>query len=166
VVAGEQVFKVLAAGLLAPLGLWLLRRTRRGSAAASGDAALPVPWVLVGLGFVAGLLGGLYGIGGGSILGPILVGRGVAVARVAPATLASTFVTSVGGLVVFVVLGLWGDGAAAPDWLVGLSCGLGGLVGGYCGARLQPRLPERLLSSLLGLLALVIAGFYLVSAVG
>jgi uncharacterized membrane protein YfcA len=165
VVAGDRVFKVLAAVLLIPLGCWLLvearsRRTTDVRRRPVGDRAL------VALGFAAGLVGGLYGIGGGSILGPILVGQGMAVAEVAPATLASTFVTSVGGLTTFVVLAVAGQPAAAPDWLVGIACGLGGLAGGYCGARLQPRLPERFLSGLLGMLAVVIGILYVGTAVG
>lgn len=43
------------------------------------------------------MAGGIYKIGGGSLLGPILVGRGAPVATVAPAALASTFVTSIVG---------------------------------------------------------------------
>jgi hypothetical protein len=45
------------------------------------------------LALLVGPVGGIYGIGGGSILGPILVGTGVSVATVALAALASTFAT-------------------------------------------------------------------------
>lgn len=47
--------------------------------------------------FVVGIVGGVYCIGGGSILGPILVGTGLSVAVVAPAALASTFIASIVG---------------------------------------------------------------------
>jgi hypothetical protein len=40
-----------------------------------------------------------FGVGGGSILGPILVGHGFRVAEVAPAALAATFLTSIAGVV-------------------------------------------------------------------
>jgi len=33
-------------------------------------------------------------------------------------------------------------GDIAPDWPLGLSCGIGGLVGDYLGARLRLLLPE------------------------
>ncbi|MFJ8746210.1 TSUP family transporter [Embleya sp. NPDC127516] len=89
-----------------------------------------------------GVVGGIYGIGGGSLLGPILVGRGTPVATVAPAALASTFVTSVVGAATLALLSLTATGDVAPDWPTGLACGLGGLAGGYLGAALQPRLPE------------------------
>jgi uncharacterized membrane protein YfcA len=112
---------------------------------------------------VVGCAGGIYGIGGGSILGPILVGRGLPVAVVAPAALASTFVTSVAGAAAFAVLSLTGTGDIAPDWATGLLCGLGGLIGGYLGAHLQPRLPERGLRLVLGGLAVAVAIMYVVT---
>jgi uncharacterized membrane protein YfcA len=80
---------------------------------------------------------------------------------VAPAALASTFVTSVVGAVTFAVLSRTTSGSIAPDWPIGIACGLGGLVGGYLGARLQPHLPERALRLVLGGLAATIGALYL-----
>jgi uncharacterized membrane protein YfcA len=99
----------------------------------------------------------MYGIGGGAILAPILIGSGRPPAEVAPATLASTFVTSLAGVATFVVLSIHHHhGSIAPDWGVGLALGVGGLLGGYTGARLQPRLPESAIRHLLGLLVVAI----------
>jgi uncharacterized membrane protein YfcA len=56
------------------------------------------------------------------------------------------------------------DGDIAPEWALGLLCGVGGLLGGYLGARLQPRLPEPALRLLLGTLAAALAVLYLVEA--
>jgi uncharacterized membrane protein YfcA len=53
---------------------------------------------------VVGVVGGIYGIGGGSILGPILVGSGLAMSAVAPAALVSTFVTSIAGALTYLLL--------------------------------------------------------------
>ncbi len=114
------------------------------------------------LALAVGVAGGIYGIGGGSLLGPILVGREAPVATVAPAALASTFVTSVVGAITYGLLSLATTGDVAPDWMLGLSCGAGGLVGGYVGARLQPRLPETALRLLLGTLATGIGLLYAV----
>src|SRR5947208_1271964 len=77
-----------------------------------------------------GGIGGIYGIGGGSILAPILVGDGRSPAEVAPATLASTFVTSIAGVITFVILSMEHAGEVSPDWGVGLALGVGGLLGG------------------------------------
>src|SRR6185369_17225909 len=55
---------------------------------------IPSP-VLIALACLVGCVGGIYGIGGGSILAPVLIGAGRPAADVAPAALASTFVTSI-----------------------------------------------------------------------
>ncbi|WP_190123232.1 sulfite exporter TauE/SafE family protein [Streptomyces inusitatus] len=166
---GPTVFRLLIAGLLLPLGLWLCARTLRpvrdrpapGSPGSPGSAE-PSARTVTGLAVAVGVVGGIYGIGGGSLLGPVLVGRGMPVSRVAPAALAATFATSVLGAATFALLSLTGGTDIAPDWYLGLSCGLGGLLGGYLGARLQPRLPETALRLLLGILAAGIGALYAV----
>ncbi|MER7485504.1 sulfite exporter TauE/SafE family protein [Streptomyces sp. NPDC126497] len=158
---GPDVFRLLIAVLLLPLGLWLCLRPltpmhhRRQTSA--GELS---PRTLTGLALAVGVIGGMYGIGGGSLLGPILIGRGLPVARVAPAALAATFATSLVGAAAYVLLSLVSSGDIAPDWWLGLACGTGGLIGGYLGARLQPRLPERTLRLLLGVLATTLGALY------
>jgi uncharacterized membrane protein YfcA len=120
---------------------------------------------ILGVGLAAGVVGGIYGIGGGSILGPVLAGRGMPMAQVAPAALASTFVTSVVGAAAYGVLSLTAGGDIAPHWDLGLLCGAGGLIGGYLGARLQPYAPETALRLLLGGLATVLGLLYVGQAV-
>ncbi|KJK35252.1 membrane protein [Streptomyces variegatus] len=161
-VPGATAFRLLVAALLMPLGLWLIGRTIRPTPPAPD--AEPSPRAVTGLALVVGVVGGIYGIGGGSLLGPVLVGRGMPVARVAPAALASTFVTSVAGAAAFALLSLTGSGDIAPDWHLGLACGLGGLVGGYLGACLRPRLPETALRLLLGVLASALGALYAVQS--
>ena len=55
-------------------------------------------------------------------------------------------------------VGVSGRGNIAPDWPVGLLCGLGGLADGYLGAMLQPLVPEGRLRQLLGTCAAGICG--------
>lgn len=160
---GEAVFRILAAGLLGPLGLWLILRRRPKTAESSAG---PAPVTVIALGLVVGVIGGIYGIGGGSLLGPILVGLGMPLVVVAPAALASTFVTSVAGVATYGVLSLVATGPIGPDWVTGILCGVGGLIGGYLGALLQPKAPEQALRILLGLLAVGLALTYLVNALG
>jgi uncharacterized membrane protein YfcA len=62
------------------------------------------------------------------------------------------------------MIAVYPTGDIAPQWTLGLLCGLGGLIGGYLGARLQPRLPEPALRFLLGALATALAVLYLVEA--
>src|SRR6266702_7850017 len=45
--------------------------------------------------------------------------------------LASTFVTSMAGVVTFTLLSLHQQGSIAPDWPTGIALGVGGLAGGY-----------------------------------
>lgn len=158
--SGPTVFRILAAGVLLPLGLWLLApaSTRR-----SGTPPSPRTITVLALGI--GMVGGIYGVGGGSLLAPILVGAGMRVATVAPAALLSTVLTSIVGALTYALLSLTAAGPIAPNWPLGIVCGLGGLVGGYLGARLQPRLPEPALRTALGPLAVGLAVAYLVEAI-
>ncbi|MCP3758948.1 sulfite exporter TauE/SafE family protein [Streptomyces sp. TBY4] len=160
---GPHVFRLLVAALMLPLGLWLIARTLRPGTPEDRRPE-PAPRTVTGLALAVGVVGGIYGIGGGSILGPVLVGRGVPVARVAPAALASTFATSLVGAGTYALLSTAHSGSIAPDWFLGLSCGAGGLIGGYLGARLQPHLPETLLRLLLGALAAALGAVYAVGA--
>ncbi|WP_231329552.1 sulfite exporter TauE/SafE family protein [Actinomadura graeca] len=171
-VPGPQVFRLLVAVFLLPLGVWLCVRTVRprvrpapaGAPRGESEDVLPSDASITVLAAGVGVVGGIYGIGGGSILGPILAGRGVPMALVAPAALASTFVTSVVGASTYAVLALTTGGDIAPAWGSGLLCGLGGLIGGYLGARLQPRLPEVALRLLLGVMAITVACLYVVQS--
>jgi uncharacterized membrane protein YfcA len=157
------VFRLLVAAVLLPLGVWLCARSvpRRSTGRARSLSRRSI----TALALLVGVIGGIYGIGGGSILGPVLVGTGMPVAVVAPAALASTFATSVVGAITYGLLAVVADGAIAPDWALGLTCGIGGLTGGYLGARLQPRLPETALRLLLGVLAIGLATAYVIQAV-
>ncbi|WP_245673814.1 sulfite exporter TauE/SafE family protein [Actinoplanes rectilineatus] len=162
-IPGPRVFCLVVAAVLLPLGIWLCARALRPG---SPDRPPLSRSSTLGLGVVVGAVGGIYGIGGGSLLGPILAGRGTPMTRIAPAALACTFVTSVTGAVTYGLLGLTTTGSIAPHWTLGLLCGAGGLIGGYLGARLQPHLPERLLRLLLGGLATALAALYLVQGLG
>ena len=153
-VPGPRVFDAIVALVLIPLGAWLLFRA--GEARTPGRwANASDPWLIVAA-VIVGCVGGIYGIGGGSILAPLLISFGRSPREVAPATLAATFVTSVAGIATFLVLATQHHGSIAPDWAVGIALGVGGLIGGYTGARLQPHMPEALIRRLLGLLVLAI----------
>ncbi|MBA3014910.1 MAG: sulfite exporter TauE/SafE family protein [Proteobacteria bacterium] len=115
------------------------------------------------LSFVVGIVGGVYGIGGGAIIAPFFVTVfGLPVYTVAGAALMGTFVTSVAGVAFYQLIAPWYPGmAVAPDWLLGLLFGLGGCAGMYCGARLQKFMPARGIKWLLAFSILVPALKYL-----
>lgn len=161
VLPGPRAFRLVVAAVLLPVGGWLVVRTLRPARRVRPPLSTGA---ITTMALAVGLVGGIYGIGGGSILGPILVGSGLAVGVVAPAALVSTFVTSVVGAATYAVLAIHASGSIAPRWGVGLACGVGGLVGGYLGARLQPHVPDRLLRIFLGVLAIALAAVYLVEA--
>jgi uncharacterized protein len=152
---GPRAFRAVIAAVLIPLGAWLILQTTSGHWALASRVRLSPLSIGVAAAAV-GCVGGIYGVGGGSILAPLLVGTGRAAAEVAPATLASTFVASVAGVIIFVILATNHHDSIAPDWGVGLALGAGGLAGSYLGARIQPRLPDAVIRRVLGLLAVMI----------
>ena len=158
-IPGPRVFRLVAAAVLLPLGLWLGARALRHGTPDRPPLSRPT---ILGLSVITGTVGGIYGIGGGSILGPLLAGRGTPMTEIAPAALAATFLTSIVGAGTYGVLALTTAGDIAPHWTLGLLCGAGGLVGGYLGARLQPYLPENALRLLLGTLAAALGVLYLI----
>jgi uncharacterized membrane protein YfcA len=73
----RRAILLVVAAVLLPLGGWLLR-THAGARAAARparDAARPPRWTTWAAAAV-GLVGGIYGIGGGSLLAPLLVAAG------------------------------------------------------------------------------------------
>jgi uncharacterized protein len=163
---GPRVFDLVVAVVLVPLGAWLALTRPAGRAGAARPARLIPGPALIALSAAVGCVGGIYGIGGGSILAPVLIGTGRPPAEVAPAALASTFVTSVAGVITFTVLAIHAHGPVAPDWATGLALGAGGLAGAYTGARIQSRLPDALIRRLVGILVIAIGGRYLWSVLG
>lgn len=161
--SGSSAFMVVAAGVLLPLGVWLLLGSQRlnRERPVMTRRVRGLIWLAA---TVVGCAGGIYGVGGGSLLAPILIAAGFSAFEVAPATLAATFATSIVGIITYEVLQLSHGGAIAPDWALGAWLGAGGFAGSYCGARLQSHLPESSIRRLLGLIACLIALRYLQEA--
>jgi uncharacterized membrane protein YfcA len=117
------------------------------------------------LSLVVGVVGGIYSIGGGSIIAPFLVTIfRLPIYTVAGAAMIGTFATSVAGVVFYELLeatSLAGQAAVAPDWLLGAILGVGGLLGTYAGARLQRFLPDFWIRAVLGTLVTLLAFRYL-----
>jgi uncharacterized protein len=113
--------------------------------------------------FLVGIIGGVYGIGGGSIVAPFFVAIiGLPVYTVAGAALMGTFITSVAGVIFYQYLSLvYTDMAVAPDWILGALFGLGGLFGMYLGARTQKFVPARVIKTILCVCVLFVAVRYI-----
>ncbi len=98
--------------------------------------------VLAGIGIAGGLFGGLFGVGGGLIVVPLLIAFVGLDAKVATATsLAAIGITAIFGVVAFTALDhvAWRDAA-----LVGLPA----MAGTLAGVSLQRRVSSRLLTYL------------------
>ena len=114
--------------------------------------------------FIVGIVGGIYGIGGGAIIAPFLVTFfGLPVYTVAGAALMGTFVTSVAGVVFYTALApFYPQVSVAPDWLLGILFGLGGMAGMYLGARCQKFVPAKAIKWMLVFIMITTAIKYVV----
>jgi len=102
-------------------------------------------WGIFALSFAVGIVGGIYGIGGGAIIAPFFVSFfSLPVYTVAGAALMGTFVTSVAGVIFYQTIApYYPNTSVAPDWLLGFLFGIGGMAGMYLGARLQKFVPAK-----------------------
>ncbi|MDD3024371.1 MAG: sulfite exporter TauE/SafE family protein [Syntrophomonadaceae bacterium] len=117
------------------------------------------------LALIVGLVGGIYGIGGGSIIAPFCVSMlDLPVYTVAGAALFGSFLTSIAGVGFYTILATTSVGASinvAPDFLLGALFGVGGLAGTYCGAYVQKYLRETVLKVIMAVLVLSLALKYM-----
>lgn len=141
-----------SAGVVTPLGLaW-----RQGSFEFAGQVHRYDPRRFALLAVAVGVIGGVYGIGGGAIIAPFCVAIfRLPIAAVAGAALFATLGTSIFGVAIYALLPAPAGISTHPDWALGLLFGAGGAGGMYLGARVQKHVPQRVLKA--GL-ALVLAG--------
>jgi len=136
-----EAMRLAFVAFLVALAFYNLLRMWLRPPAASGELRHPWPWLAV-LGSGAGMLGGLFGVGGAVIATPILtsvfgtsqvVAQGLSLALAAP----STGVT----LVTYAMHG-------HVNWALALPLAIGGLLSISWGVRLAHALPEPLLRML------------------
>lgn len=110
---------------------------------------------LILLGIVAGVAGGLFGIGGGIIIVPVLVLLFGLTQKTAQGTSLVALIAPVG---IFAVMNYYREGQA--DLMKGVLIGLGFLAGGYLGSRIALGLdPDTMRKSFA--VFLVIVGVYM-----
>ncbi len=119
-------------------------------------------WGIFSLSFVVGIVGGIYGIGGGAMIAPFFITYfGLPIYIVAGATLMGTFVTSIGGVAFYQAIApFYPEFSVAPDVLLGLLFGIGGALGMYFGARCQRFVPAVFIKYILAACLLLTACKY------
>ncbi len=116
---------------------------------------------LLALALAVGIIGGVYGIGGGSIIAPFLITFfRLPVYAIAGAVLLGTFVSSLAGVAFYSLIPINGA-VTAPDWLLGILFGAGGLMGMYLGARVQKFVPAKWIKLMLGSIMIMVASKYI-----
>ena len=114
------------------------------------------------LALVVGVIGGIYGIGGGAIIAPFCVAfLNIPVYVVAGAAIFGTFATSIVGVFVYSAVPFYNGQTAGPDWFLGILLGIGGLLGMYLGARCQKYMPERIIQAILALIIFAVSANYI-----
>jgi len=117
--------------------------------------------------FIVGIIGGIYGIGGGAIIAPFLITIfGLPVYTIAGATLLGTFLSSIVGVIFYTIIApVYADTGLAimPDWRLGAIFGIGGFLGIYCGARLQKYFPAKAIKLILAFVILLLSIRYIIN---
>jgi len=116
---------------------------------------------LLSLAVTVGVVGGVYGIGGGSIIAPFLITVfKLPVYTIAGAVLLGTLASSAAGVVFYSLISINGE-VAPPDWMLGLLFGAGGLLGMYFGAKMQIYVSEKWIKLILGFIVFSVAVKYI-----
>lgn len=108
------------------------------------------PWKLVLIGLAAGVIGGGLGVGGGIILVPLLVAVGFDQHRAHATSLAAIVFISVAGAISF---GMSGE----IDLGLGITVGIGGVLGSVIGASVMHRISPKALTIVFAVVLLVAA---------
>ncbi len=109
-----------------------------------------VPWKLVLIGLVAGVVGGGLGLGGGIVLVPLLVAVSFEQHRAHATSLAAIVLIALAGATSF---GLSGEMAIG----LGVTIGIGGVIGSVIGASVMNRISARSLTIVFGIVLLIAA---------
>ncbi|MDX9706518.1 MAG: sulfite exporter TauE/SafE family protein [Azospira sp.] len=154
----SQVLGLCFAAFLVGLALYFLHGAR-GSAPVDTKGAGWHPRLMPGVGALGGFMSGLFGVGAGLVVAPILVrGFGLRQAVAQGMGLATVVPGSVLALATFA-------GAKQVDWQTGALLAVGGMSTISWGVSLAHRLPERKLRRLFALMLLLTAGLMIARAV-
>lgn len=101
-------------------------------------------------GFAAGALSGLFGVGGGVVMVPVLIAAGLSQHQSHATSLAAIVPIAAVGALLFALQG-------EIDWAIAGLLALGATAGAPAGARAMERIPQRSLRLLFGALMFAVA---------
>ncbi len=121
------------------------------------EAFRPMPVVSIGL--TAGILSGLFGVGGGVVMVPLQM-------LILAEPIKAAVRTSLGAIVAIAASGLvrhtFNNNV---QWIPGLCLGIGGIIGAQFGSRLLPKLPDRWVNRIFRLLLIALAVYMVIRAI-
>lgn len=145
---------LVTAGLLGWQSIGIIRARTPRSADAEGAERTTAREVYAAIGFAAGVVSGLLGIGGGLVMVPLLAGWcGMPLKRALGTSLLTIWALVIPGTIVHAFLG-------NIDWWVALFLSMGAVPGARLGATLALGARERTLRTIVGGGMLVIAVLY------
>ncbi|MGB3491211.1 MAG: sulfite exporter TauE/SafE family protein [Elainellaceae cyanobacterium] len=113
---------------------------------------------MMGIGLLAGLLSGLFGVGGGVVMVPLQM-------LILGESIKAAVRTSLGAIVAIAASGLVQHTLNNNVlWIPGIALGLGGILGAQFGSRLLPKLPDQLIGVLFRLLLIALAVYMMIRA--
>lgn len=119
------------------------------------------PWLLMFMGAVVGVYGGILGLGGGTIMIPMMVlGLGMT-QRSANATSLAVMLPPV---MLPAIIGFWKDGQI--NWRVALFMALGVCVGSLFGWMISTEIPDKYLKLLFGFVILYVGAYTVFNHIG
>ncbi|MGV1033699.1 MAG: sulfite exporter TauE/SafE family protein [Microbacteriaceae bacterium] len=92
---------------------------------------------LLGVGLGAGFLSGLFGVGGGIVIVPLLVVMGYDIKRSSAISLGAVLLISVAGVISYASFG-------EVNWLLAAFLAIGSVIGAQLGSRVLGRLPAKI----------------------
>lgn len=111
---------------------------------------------VTGIGLLAGLLSGLFGVGGGVVMVPLQM-------LVLGESIKAAVRTSLGAIVAIAASGLAQHTLNNNVlWIPGIALGIGGILGAQFGSRLLPKLPDQAVGVLFRLLLIALAVYMII----
>jgi len=144
-----SIFKILFALILISASIYIF--SKRKIEQKNYNLSKQIMILAIGASFFAGIISGLFGIGGGIIFVPLMVvAMGLSMKNAAPTSQFILLFASASALVTHTILG-------HPDFYQALLLAIGAFVGGLVGARLSLEIKENSLKILISIVMIAVA---------